>query len=78
MANTSLWQNQSFLRLWIAQAVSNAGSKVTEVALPLTAVLMLGVTPTQMGLLSVAGSLPNLLIGLPAGVWVDRRWGNCC
>ncbi|MEZ4714188.1 MAG: MFS transporter [Caldilineaceae bacterium] len=70
--DSSLWHNQSFLRLWIAQAVSNAGSKVTEVALPLTAVVVLSATPAQMGLLSMAGSLPNLLIGLPAGVWIDR------
>ena len=70
--NSSLWRNPSFLRLWIAQAVSNAGSKVTEVALPLTAVLVLRATPAQMGLLSIAGSLPNLLIGLPAGIWIDR------
>jgi hypothetical protein len=58
---TSLWQNQSFLRLWLAQVVSNAGSKITGVALPLTAVLVLGATPTQMGLLGIANSLPNQL-----------------
>ncbi|MBV7334396.1 MFS transporter [Chloroflexi bacterium TSY] len=70
--NATLWHNSSFLRLWIAQAISNAGSQITNVALPLTAVLILGATPTQMGLLGMANSLPNLLFGLPAGVWVDR------
>jgi Major Facilitator Superfamily len=69
---TSLWQHRPFLRLWIAQAVSNAGTTITRMALPLTAVLLLEATPTQMGLLRMADSLPNLLFGLVAGVWVDR------
>ncbi|MGI8688293.1 MAG: MFS transporter [Thermomicrobiales bacterium] len=68
----SLWRNRSFLRLWIAQIVSNVGTSITNVALPLTAVLVLGATPAQMGLLGIAGSLPNLIFGLFAGVWVDR------
>jgi MFS family permease len=68
----SLWQNRSFLRLWLAQVISNAGTSITNVALPLTAVLVLGATPAQMGLLGIAGSLPNLLFGFVAGVWVDR------
>jgi MFS family permease len=60
------------MRLWIAQAVSNAGTAITHIALPLTAVLLLNATPTQMGLLRMADLLPNLLFGLVAGVWVDR------
>lgn len=68
----SLWRNSEFLRLWFAQAVSKAGTAVTEVALPLTAVLVLDATPGQMAALVVAGQLPNLLFGLLAGVWVDR------
>ena len=38
----SLWRNPSFVRLWFAQTVSNAGSQITAIALPLTAVLVLG------------------------------------
>src|SRR5919197_1156641 len=72
-ASASLWHNRSFIRLWLAQAVSNAGSQITGIALPLTAVLVLGATPAQMGLLNIAGRLPELLFGLLAGVWVDRR-----
>ncbi|MFC1974840.1 MFS transporter [Chloroflexota bacterium] len=68
----NLWQNRAFLRLWIADVLSRSGSQITSVALPLTAVLVLEATPGQMGLLGVAGSLPNLLFGLFAGVWVDR------
>ncbi|MDQ3854940.1 MAG: hypothetical protein M3281_00925, partial [Chloroflexota bacterium] len=43
-----------------------------EPRVALTAALALGATPAQMGALGVAGSLPNLLFGLLAGVWVDR------
>ncbi|MBA3948202.1 MAG: MFS transporter [Herpetosiphonaceae bacterium] len=68
----SLWSNHSFVRLWFAQTVSNAGSQITAVALPLAAVLILGATPVQMGLLGIAGRAPYLLFDLFAGVWVDR------
>ena len=68
----SLWRNRAFTRLWVAHVTSGAGTAITNVALPLAAVLVLGATPTQMGLLAAAGSLPNLLFGLVAGVWVDR------
>ena len=68
----SLWRNRAFTRLWVAHVTSGAGTAITSVALPLTAVLLLGASPSQMGLLAAAGSLPNLLFGLVAGVWVDR------
>ena len=68
----SLWSNRAFTRLWVAHVTSGAGTAITAVALPLAAVLVLGATPTEMGLLAAAGSLPNLLFGLVAGVWVDR------
>jgi MFS family permease len=48
------------------------GSLVTQVALPLTAVLALGATPAEMGLLAALEILPGIAIGLIAGVWVDR------
>lgn len=68
-----LWRRPDFLKLWAAATVSGFGSHVTLLALPLTAVLTLDATPFQMGLLTAIGSLPYLLIGLFAGVWVDRR-----
>ena len=67
-----LWHNRAFTRLWIAHVTSGAGTAITTVALPLTAVLVLGATPSEMGLLAAASSLPNLLFGFIAGVWVDR------
>ena len=70
--SSGLWKNRSFTQLWVAHVTSGAGTAITSVALPLTAVLVLGATPSEMGLLAAAGSLPNLLFGLFAGVWVDR------
>ena len=68
----NLWQNRAFRRLWVAHVTSGAGTAITAVALPLIAVLMLDATPSQMGLLAAASSLPNLIFGFVAGVWVDR------
>src|SRR5207237_366242 len=67
-----LWAQPDFLRLWTAQSISLFGSEITLIALPLTAVLVLGASPLHMGLLAAAGKLPYLLVGLVAGVWVDR------
>jgi predicted MFS family arabinose efflux permease len=52
--------------------VSFLGNQVTELALPLTAVLLLGAGAGEMGILTAAWFLPYLVFGLPAGVWVDR------
>lgn len=67
-----LWRHTDFLLLWGGQSVSQVGSQVTTWALPLVAVLLLGASPLQMGILALMGRLPLLLIGLPAGAWVDR------
>lgn len=67
-----LWRHPDFMKLWAGQTVSEFGSIITRDALPLTAVLVLQATPAQMGLLAALGSAPVLLLGLPAGVWVDR------
>jgi MFS family permease len=67
-----LWRDREFLKFWAASAISDVGSQVSTLALPLIAALMLGATPWQMGLLSAAGAAPVLIVGLFAGVWVDR------
>ena len=55
-----LWRQRDFLKLWAGQTVSLFGSQLTELALPLTAVLLLGATPVQMGLQVAAETLPEL------------------
>lgn len=69
---TGLWSQRDFLKLWSAQTVSQLGSQIGAGALRFTAILALGATPMQLGLLSTAQVLPTLLLGLLAGVWVDR------
>ena len=64
--------SRNFALLWIGQTIAAFGSRITREGLPLTANLVLRATPGQMGLLAAAGTLPVLLIGLLAGVWVDR------
>ncbi len=73
---TGLWRNGDFLKLWSAQTVSVFGSMVSGTALSFTAILALKATPFQLGLLTTANLLPRFLVGLVAGVWVDRlrRW----
>jgi MFS family permease len=68
----SLWRQPDFLKLWLGQTISLIGSQVTLLALPLTAVLTLRASPFQMGVLRALQYLPALLIGLFAGVWIDR------
>jgi len=46
---------------------------VTALALPLIAAVTLGATPFQVGLLAAVQTVPLLVLGLLAGVWVDRR-----
>jgi Na+/melibiose symporter-like transporter len=67
-----LWRHNDFMRLWAGQTVSQLGSTITREALPYTAILALGASPLQMGMLGAAGAAPLLLLGLFAGVWVDR------
>ncbi len=68
----SLWQHRDFRQLWAAESVSQLGTQVTLVALPLLAVTRLDTTPLQMGVLTALETVAFLLVGLPAGAWVDR------
>jgi MFS family permease len=70
--STKLIGQPDFRRLWAGQTVSEFGSQVTTLALPLAAVLVLHASVFQVGLLTTAGYAAFLLVGLPAGVWVDR------
>lgn len=64
---------RDFRWLLVGQTTSQFGAQVSGVAIPLLAVLSLGATPFELGLVSAAGTLGFALIGLPAGAWVDRR-----
>lgn len=72
VSDTSLWRHRDFLLLWSGQTVSETGSAVTQLALPLTAVVLLKATTLQVGLLNAAATLAFAVIALPAGALVDR------
>ncbi len=69
---TGLWRSSDFVKFWLGQTVSRFGSGITGIALPLTGVLLLAATPSQMGILSALDGAAVLAIGLFVGVWVDR------
>jgi MFS family permease len=69
----TLWRHRNFLLLWGGQTVSEMGSAVTLLALPLTAVVVLRASTFQVGLLTSASTLAFALIALPAGAIVDRH-----
>ena len=67
-----LWLSASFRRLWLSLTVTSFGAQITNLALPLTAALLLNVTPMQMGILVALETLPFALFSLHAGVLLDR------
>src|SRR5262245_53442168 len=67
-----LWRHPDFLKLWSAETISQVGSQVTGLALPLVAIITLGVSAFEVALLNVIEFAPFILVSLPAGVWVDR------
>jgi MFS family permease len=67
-----LWRDREFRTFWSAQAVSEFGDRITELALPLIAVTMLNATPAEVGFLTAAVWLPNL-VSLFIGTWVDQQ-----
>ena len=67
-----LLRQRDFRLLWIGQTTSRFGSTITTVALPLVALTVLDAGTLHIALLQAAAWTPWLLIGLPAGAWVDR------
>lgn len=65
-------RNKNFLALWGGQTVSEIGSQLSGLALPVFAVTMLNVNESQMGFLNASSTASFLLVGLIAGAWVDR------
>lgn len=69
----SVWRNIEFQKLWSAYTISVFGSNITTLALPLTAVLVLGSGATETGLLVAARMSATIVPGPFLGAWVDRR-----
>jgi MFS family permease len=71
-ADRSLWHDRNFLTLWSGQTLSEFGAQISMLGIPVLAVVLLDATAFQVGVLDAAGLVAFLIIGLPAGVWVDR------
>ncbi|MEU9452950.1 MFS transporter [Streptomyces sp. NPDC048277] len=67
-----LLRDPDFGRLFAATALGQLGDRVIFLALPLVALVTLDAGPFQVGLLTAATTAGSLLVGLPAGAWVDR------
>ncbi|AGZ46593.1 MFS transporter [Actinoplanes friuliensis] len=67
----SLWRNRDFTALWGGQVVSNLGASISGTAMPLLVLTTTG-SPADAGLVGAAGTLPYLVVNLPAGPLVDR------
>lgn len=69
----ALWlRHGDHRRLLVGASTSAAGTGVAAVALPVLAVSVLAASPRFVGLLEAAVWTPWLVVGLPAGAWVDR------
>ncbi|WP_285181542.1 MFS transporter [Rhodococcus sp. MEB032] len=62
----------SFRRFLTAAVISSAGSSVTAVAMPILVVQLLDATPFEVGMVNAAQLIPYAVLGLFAGVYVDR------
>ena len=67
-----LWRHRDFLKLWSAETISQFGSQIDDLALPLVAILVLDASAFEVAVLGTVLFLPFILFTLPAGVWVDR------
>jgi hypothetical protein len=67
----SLLRHADFLKLWTAETISQFGTQVSLLAIPLVAVTLLEASPFEVALLGTIEFLPFILFSL-GGAWVDR------
>ncbi len=67
-----LWRHRDFMKMWTGQTISQFGSSISQLALPIIAIKLLHASPFAVAALGTVEFLPFLLFTLPAGVWVDR------
>jgi len=66
-----LRRNRDFWIVLVGQGVSSFGDAITNTALPLLVLALTG-SGFMMGIVGVLSTLPDLLVGLPAGAYADR------
>jgi MFS family permease len=67
-----LLRDRDYRQLFASTTVSQFGFHISQLALPLVAIIALHASPFEVGALAALLTAPFLLIGLPAGAWVDR------
>ncbi|MET9693171.1 MFS transporter [Streptomyces sp. NPDC006514] len=67
-----LLHDRDFGRLFAATALGQLGDRIIFLALPLAAIAALHADAFQVGALTAVTTAGSLLVGLPAGAWVDR------
>jgi predicted MFS family arabinose efflux permease len=67
-----LLRQRNFGLLWTGETISQTGNSMAVVGIPLLAVAVLHASTFAVSALTAAAYLPWLVIGLPAGAWVDR------
>ncbi|WP_326654516.1 MULTISPECIES: hypothetical protein [unclassified Streptomyces] len=72
MPTQNLWRTADFRALFMATALSQLGTNIGYVAVPMIAMSALDASTGHVGLLATLSTAAFLLIGLPAGAWVDR------
>ena len=68
----ALWHHRDFMKMWTGQTISQFGSSISQLALPIIAVRLLHASAFEVAALGTVEFLPFLLFTLPAGVWIDR------
>ncbi|WP_298254468.1 MFS transporter [uncultured Arthrobacter sp.] len=72
MRGTASFRNPRFARYFSTVAISAFGTALTAVAIPVLVVEVLGASTFEVGLVNAAQLVPYALLGLVAGVYVDR------
>jgi CRP-like cAMP-binding protein/sugar phosphate permease len=68
---TAVFRKRDFVLMWIAQLVSTAGSSLTDLAAAIYVYEKTG-SAFLVGVTLMATAVPSLIVGLIAGVFVDR------
>lgn len=71
--HATLWRDTDFLKLWCGETISQVGSHVSVLVLPLIAIITLHASPEQVGILTAVQFAPYLLVTLFVGVWLDNH-----
>ncbi|MEH7223354.1 MFS transporter [Bacillus sp. JJ1566] len=67
----TLWRNKNFLLIWGGATISNFGMQMYTIAIPLL-IYEISQSALAMSMMRAIEFFPNILIGIIAGVFVDR------